>query len=77
MHRRQNGVALIRETLWSIRLAELTRFSRLLQETEHFCGWRQEKLRRVSRMRYHDMTKVARNTPAAFVFCQAVLVRHT
>src|SRR5215217_8994006 len=29
--------------------------SQLLQETEHFCRWRQEKLRRLSRMRCHDM----------------------
>jgi hypothetical protein len=26
-----------------------------LQETKHFCGWDQQKLRRVSRMGYHDI----------------------
>jgi hypothetical protein len=30
------------------RLAGLNRFSQLMEETEHFCRWRQNKLRRLS-----------------------------
>lgn len=42
-----------------------------VQETGHFYRWQQEKLRRLSRMGYQDMTKVAVINSSGLSLCQA------
>jgi hypothetical protein len=58
---------LVREV--GFRLAGLNRFSQLLQETEHFCRWRQKKVAKIvpyGLPRYDEGS--LESTPEAFLF---------
>src|SRR5829696_6679924 len=52
----------------------LERFPQLLQEIEHFCRWRQQKVAKIVPYGLPNWIESLEEVPAAFSLCQVVLV---